>query len=152
MSGTLDEQVRECLQRVQDARRALQDAELTIGLVLARMASPEGELPSFVEGIVGLVMTKMNVTAGQIRSASREQPACAARMLAMYLLRRHTTLSLHQIAQTMGRTAHKTTMHAVTEVASWRATNASYNAAVSELEATIEHMKSVGGNREKAAA
>jgi chromosomal replication initiator protein len=66
--------------------------------------------------VIGVSAEYFDVTAEDIRSASRSRPLVTARQTAMYLCRELTDLSLPQIGERFGGRDHSTVIHATNKI------------------------------------
>ena len=76
-----------------------------------------------IKGIEQAVCDFCGVKSNEIRSASRRKRVCVARMLAMYLARRHTGAAFSEIGDHFGNRKHSTAIAADKKVAGWVETN-----------------------------
>ena len=102
-----------------------------------------------IKGIEQAVCDFCGVKSNEIRSASRRKRVCVARMLAMYLARRHTGAAFSEIGDHFGNRKHSTAIAADKKVAGWVETsenialpNASYPA--DEVIRRIESILRIG--------
>ena len=72
-----------------------------------------------IKGIEQAVCDFCGVKSNEIRSASRRKRVCTARMLAMYLARRHTGAAFSEIGDHFGNRKHSTAIAAEKKVAGW---------------------------------
>jgi len=72
-----------------------------------------------IKGIEQAVCEFCGVKSNEIRSASRRKRVCTARMLAMYLARRHTGAAFSEIGDHFGNRKHSTAIAAEKKVAGW---------------------------------
>ena len=72
-----------------------------------------------IKGIEQAVCDFCGVKSNEIRSASRRKRVCVARMLAMYLARRHTGAAFSEIGDHFGNRKHSTAIAADKKVAGW---------------------------------
>ena len=72
-----------------------------------------------IKGIEQAVCDFCGVKSTEIRSSSRRKRVCVARMLAMYLARRHTGAAFSEIGDHFGNRKHSTAIAAQKKVAGW---------------------------------
>ena len=72
-----------------------------------------------IKGIEQAVCDFCGVKPNEIRSSSRRKRVCTARMLAMYLARRHTGAAFSEIGDHFGNRKHSTAIAAEKKVAGW---------------------------------
>ncbi|QEG23491.1 DnaA ATPase domain-containing protein [Mariniblastus fucicola] len=72
-----------------------------------------------IKGIEQAVCDFCGVKPNEIRSSSRRKRVCTARMLAMYLARRHTGAAFSEIGDHFGNRKHSTAIAADKKVAGW---------------------------------
>ena len=72
-----------------------------------------------IKGIEQAVCEFCGVKSIEIRSSSRRKRVCVARMLAMYLARRHTGAAFSEIGDHFGNRKHSTAIAAEKKVAGW---------------------------------
>ena len=90
-----------------------------------------------VEFIKRLVCRHFEVSKQSIESGSRKSVAVLPRHVAMYLARKHTTLSYPEIARRFGGKDHSTAINAFQRIESLIVRDAAMAAIVSNLEASI---------------
>jgi len=72
-----------------------------------------------IRGIEQAVCDFCGVKSSEIRSSSRRKRVCVARMLAMYLARRHTGAAFSEIGDHFGNRKHSTAIAADKKVSGW---------------------------------
>jgi len=92
----------------------MQMAQEVLGDLLAFSA-----IGASIKGIEQAVCDFCGVKSNEIRSASRRKKVCVARMLAMYLARRHTGAAFSEIGDHFGNRKHSTAIAAEKKVAGW---------------------------------
>lgn len=101
--------------------------------------------PAEIERVAG---DRFGVTPQQIHSRSRDRTVCLARAAAMYLVRKHTTLSFPEIGQACGKKNHSTVLMATQRVekllagdsvVSWKAGGVVHQALIRSLLEELEH-------------
>lgn len=81
--------------------------------------TPPSDRSSTLRVIDALIEAEFGLTRSQLAEPGRSRKVATPRLLAMFLAREMTTLSLPQIARRWGRSDHTTAFHAVRSVASW---------------------------------
>lgn len=92
----------------------MQMAQEVLGDLLAFSA-----IGASIKGIEQAVCDFCGVKSNEIRSSSRRKKVCVARMLAMYLARRHTGAAFSEIGDHFGNRKHSTAIAAEKKVAGW---------------------------------
>lgn len=80
-------------------------------------------LTKTADDIINTVCQRYAVTLSELQGSYRGRDLVFARHLAMYLLRKHTHLTLTAIAKCMGRDDHTTVIHAMKSINNYLATN-----------------------------
>ena len=86
-----------------------------------------------LSAITSAVARHFRLRSSELKSSSRRQAIVRARSLAMLLVRRHTTKSLHQIGDHFGGRDHTTVLHAIRKTESLLATDADLRRALDEV-------------------
>lgn len=76
----------------------------------------------------------LNVTIEEARSKKRERGIVECRQIIMYLLRKHTTLSLKSVGERIGRRDHTTVIHSVQHIRDMMKTELSVQIKISDIE------------------
>lgn len=96
---------------------------------------PAGPPPSRITQIKRLVATAYSVTLKEMEGPDQTATIVRARQVAMYLLRRTTTLSHRALGGQFGGRDHTTVIHARKQVNERRARDSVFNRQLCELEA-----------------
>ncbi|MBU1700252.1 MAG: chromosomal replication initiator protein DnaA [Candidatus Eisenbacteria bacterium] len=91
------------------------------------------------EDIQQHVAQVFNVTAESIRGKRRTQQVALARQVAMYLVRRHTSLTLNDIGSSFGHRDHSTVLHACGKIARKRVQDDQLERALQDIEERLTH-------------
>lgn len=86
-----------------------------------------------IENIQKMVCDFYQVPMDQVRSKTRRREIVQARQITMYLSRKYTKSSLHQIANTVGNFDHTTVLHSCNAVANMMDTDVKYREGLQEL-------------------
>ena len=109
MEGSLAEAEEEALR--------LRDRLSRISAIGAAMAAQEGSVTMKVlQAVLAGVEIETGISREILKGSSRKQEPARARMLAMWLIRKLTPLSLPQIGRHFGGRHHTTVMHAIREI------------------------------------
>jgi len=76
--------------------------------------------------IISTIAEYYNVSLEQLRCKIRNRPVVVPRQMAMTMLRTHTTLTLHEIANMFGGRDHTTTIHSINTIKDLADTNQIY--------------------------
>lgn len=94
--------------------------------------------PATARVILSCVRRRTCVSHLDITSKRRTAGIAKARMIACWIMRHHTPMSLPQIGKKLGGRDHTTVLHAVNRVEAIRAEDASYKAFVDGIVADVE--------------
>ncbi len=123
------------------AYASLTDVKVTLELaqsVLQSFLPGAGEARVTPDLVIAVAAEYFDVTADEIRSASRSRPLVTARQLAMYLCRELTDLSLPKIGERFGGRDHSTVVHANHKVRQLMQEQQTYFEQVRELTTRIK--------------
>lgn len=107
------------------AGRTREHVEAEIERLMTRLRAlratiePPGDRTSTLSAIDACIKAELGFTRAQLAEPGRSRKVAIPRLLAMFLAREMTTLSLPQIARRWGRSDHTTAWHAVRRVAGW---------------------------------
>ncbi|XGB42172.1 MAG: chromosomal replication initiator protein DnaA [Nodosilinea sp. LVE1205-7] len=84
---------------------------------LSNVLNPPGEKLTVSPGaVIGAVAEYFQVTAEDLKGASRRREVSQARQIGMYLMRQHTSLSLPKIGDAFGGKDHTTVLYSCTKI------------------------------------
>jgi len=84
--------------------------------------------------IIHVVTTMMGITEGDIKSNRRYRFLVEARMMAIYLIRKHTRMSLSQIGTLFGGRDHTTAIHSINTCEDLIQTDHKFKSQILEIE------------------
>ena len=91
--------------------------------------------------IVGYICSYFHVDEETLRGQSRSRDVVAARQIAMYLIRRMTSMSLNDIGKEFGDRDHSTILHSLDKVESTMRSNPAFAEKVKEITTNINSKK-----------
>ena len=91
--------------------------------------------------IVGYICSYFHVDEDTLRGQSRSRDVVAARQIAIYLIRRMTSLSLNDIGKEFGDRDHSTIMHSLEKVESQMRSDPAFAEKVKEITSNINSKK-----------
>jgi chromosomal replication initiator protein len=100
------------------AQASLTGAEISLDMAKQelKLAVPEEGAGFTVDSIQNAVMKHFRVKPSEFKSTSRAARVVLPRQIAMYLIRKYTTLGLKEIAQYFGGMDHSTILHACSKI------------------------------------
>ena len=87
--------------------------------------------------IIKLLHKQYSYSLAELRSQSRDKDLSFVRQLAMYLMKKHTDKSLHEVGYFLGRKDHTTVMHAVQKIEKCLEKDVSLASRVNEIEKNL---------------
>ena len=89
------------------------------------------------ETITNIVAVSLDISLSDMRSKTRKRPVVEARQIAMYLIRKHTDISLKQTGALFGKRDHSTVIHSCQTVEDLMQTNKVFKSVISKLNRKI---------------
>ena len=89
------------------------------------------------ETIANIVAVGLDISFSDMRSKTRKRPVVEARQIAMYLIRKHTDISLKQTGALFGGRDHSTVIYACQTVEDLKETNKVFKSVISKLNRKI---------------
>ncbi len=115
--------------------------EQEITLELAKKILQNGKSPKTTKidfnDIIKLLHKQYPYSLAELRSQSRDKDLSFARQLAMYLMKKYTDKSLHEVGYFFGRKDHTTVMHAVQKIEKCLEKDVSLASRVKEIEENL---------------
>ena len=97
----------------------VENSEITLSLAenaLKEFISPDLKKEITADLIINTVAEHFNITAQDLRGSKRNSEIVQPRHIAMYLCRNMTNLSLHSIAESLGKKDHTTIIHGIEKI------------------------------------
>ena len=97
----------------------VENSEITLDLAenaLKEFISPDRKKEITAELIISTVAEHFNISAQDLRGSKRNSEIVQPRHIAMYLCRNMTNLSLHSIAEALGKKDHTTIIHGIEKI------------------------------------
>lgn len=99
------------------AHLSLSGLPLTLENVASLLNPPTAKVSTSPEKILQVVTEHFNVSVEDLKGSSRRREISSARQIGMYLMRRHTNLSLPKIGEVFGGKDHTTVMYSCEKIA-----------------------------------
>lgn len=97
----------------------VENSEITLSLAenaLKEFISPDLKKEITADLIINTVAEHFNITSQDLRGSKRNSEIVQPRHIAMYLCRNMTNLSLHSIAESLGKKDHTTIIHGIEKI------------------------------------
>ena len=115
--------------------------EETVSRAIRDMLKKSNDFAPTPKVIVGYICSYFHVDEDTLRGQSRSRDVVAARQIAIYLIRRMTSLSLNDIGKEFGDRDHSTIMHSLEKVESQMRSDPAFAEKVKEITSNINSKK-----------
>ena len=115
--------------------------EETVSRAIRDMLKKSNDFVPTPKVIVGYICSYFHVDEDTLRGQSRSRDVVAARQIAIYLIRRMTSLSLNDIGKEFGDRDHSTIMHSLEKVESQMRSDPAFAEKVKEITSNINSKK-----------
>ena len=115
--------------------------EETVSRAIRDMLKKSNDFAPTPSIIVGYICSYFHVDEETLRGQSRSRDAVAARQIAMYLIRRMTSMSLNDIGKEFGDRDHSTILHSLDKVESTMRSDPAFAEKVKEITTNINSKK-----------
>ena len=115
--------------------------EETVSRAIRDMLKKSNDFAPTPAIIVGYICSYFHVDEETLRGQSRSRDVVAARQIAMYLIRRMTSMSLNDIGKEFGDRDHSTILHSLDKVESTMRSNPAFAEKVKEITTNINSKK-----------
>ena len=118
---------------------AFTEQQITLDLAKKILNNGRASKPHALDftAIVKVLQKEYAYTLAQLRSQSRDKELSFVRQLAMYLMKKHTDKSLHEVGHFLGRKDHTTVIHAVQKIEKWLEKDVSLAHKMEEIEKNL---------------
>lgn len=118
---------------------AFTEQEITLELAKKILQNGKSQKTNKIDfnDIIKLLHKQYSYSLAELRSQSRDKDLSFVRQLAMYLMKKHTDKSLHEVGYFLGRKDHTTVMHAVQKIEKCLEKDVSLASRVNEIEKNL---------------